>query len=403
MGHTLPRLRPVEIRPVVQDGLPALLLRDPLGLGDSAIIIPRRLAPVLGLLDGTRDTNGVRASLAVRYGSVVDNDTLHRLIAALDEAFLLEGERFDEAIARSLLEYHQLPHRVPCCAGASYPADADTLRHTLDSLSAGVVEGAESTAVRGLVSPHIDYDRGGETYARVWKRAASAAEAADLVILLGTDHFSEGHRLTLTRQHYGSPLGLLPTDSGVVDQLADAIGPETAFGAELHHRREHSIELAAVWLQHARKGKPCRVVPVLCGSFDDLDGANNLLEQLACVAAFIDTCRAIVAERQALVVAAGDLAHVGPAFGGRPLQWIERARLQQADAMLLRHACAGDAQAFYREVQGSGNVRNVCGLPPIYYALRILEPAQGDLVSYQICPADEAGTSFVSIAGLVWT
>jgi AmmeMemoRadiSam system protein B len=296
-----------------------------------------------------------------------------------------------------------LPHREPCCAGASYPADADALRHTLDSLSAGVDEEAASGVVRGLLSPHIDYDRGGETYARVWKRAARAAEAADLVILLGTDHCSEGRPVTLTHQHYGSPLGLLPTDSGVVDQLVEAIGPEIALGAELHHRGEHSIELAAVWLQHVRKGKPCPLVPVLCGSFDDLDASDNLPEQLACVAAFINTCRTIVAERRTLVVAAGDLAHVGPAFGGRPVQWIEQARLQQADAMLLRHACAGDAQAFYREIQGSGNARNVCGLPPIYYALRILEPAQGDLVSYQVCPADQDGTSFVSIAGLVWT
>jgi len=63
-----------------------------------------------------------------------------------------------------------------------------------------------------LVSPHIDYARGGPVYAHVWK-------------------------LTLTRQHYATPFGVLPTAREVVETLAGAMGAETAFAGELYHSR----------------------------------------------------------------------------------------------------------------------------------------------------------------------
>ena len=63
----------------------------------------------------------------------------------------------------------------------------------------------------GLISPHIDYPRGWRTYARTWQLAADAVEEAELVILLGTDHGGGAGALTLTRQNYATPWGVLPT------------------------------------------------------------------------------------------------------------------------------------------------------------------------------------------------
>ena len=45
---------------------------------------------------------------------------------------------------------------------------------------------------------------------------------------------------------------------------------------------------------------------------------------------------------------------------------------------------------------------NVCGVPPIYLALRMLGQVQGEQVAYDRCPADEDGTSLVSVCGVVW-
>ena len=266
--NQFPKLRAVDLQPFVHGGRPSILLRDPLQLAEKTVVIPQQLSPVLALCDGTRDAGGLSAALAIRYGLRAAPGVLEQLLATLDEALLLENERFAQARERVLAEYRQAPFRPPASAGRAYPADADELRHLLDGyLGAVAGENSHSGDVRGLICPHIDYGRGGPVYAEAWKRAADAVQEADLVVLLGTDHFGDGGLVTLTRQHYATPFGLLPTPVETVDALASAIGPEASFAGELAHRSEHSIELAAVWLHHVRAGEPCELLPILCGSF----------------------------------------------------------------------------------------------------------------------------------------
>ncbi|MBC7238071.1 MAG: MEMO1 family protein, partial [Chloroflexi bacterium] len=102
------------------------------------------------------------------------------------------------------------------------------------------------------------------------------------------------------------------------------------------------------------------------------------------------------------VVAAADLSHVGPAFGGQPLDLVGRALVRAADGRLIERMCAGDAAGFLSEITQVGDRYNVCGLPPIYLALRILGEVSGEAVAYELAPADHAGTSVVSICGLLW-
>ena len=55
---------------------------------------------------------------------------------------------------------------------------------------------AEPGPIRGVVSPHIDYARGGPVYKAVWSAAEQAVQDADLAIIFGTDHsggLREGH------------------------------------------------------------------------------------------------------------------------------------------------------------------------------------------------------------------
>ncbi|MFN3928099.1 MAG: AmmeMemoRadiSam system protein B, partial [Thermoflexus sp.] len=247
-----------------------------------------------------------------------------------------------------------------------------------------------------------DYARGGRIYARVWRRAAPFVREADLVILLGTDHYGEERSITLTRQHYATPLGVLPTALPLVDALAQVLGEDAAFAGELRHRGEHSIELAAVWLHAIREGKPVEMVPILCGPFVSFIGEDRDPMSDPMIARFVETLRALIAGRRAVVVAAGDLAHVGPAFGGRPLDLQGRARLKADDEALIDRMAAGDAAGFFAEIRRTKDRNNVCGVSPIYLALRTLEPTAGEPVGYELCPADEQGTSVVSICGLVW-
>ncbi len=407
MPNPAPKLRPIEIRPFVhaERGRPMLLLRDPLALSGQIATLPQALGPALLLCDGTRTLYGIQVALMLQFKLQVGLDVLAEIVETLDELCLLENERSAAAMAAALAAYRAAPHRPPASAGGAYPADPAELRVLLDGYLDQARErydGRRPTAARGLVSPHIDYARGGLVYAAVWDAAAEAARAADLAIILGTDHSGGYGALTLTRQHYATPYGVLPTAGDVVDAAAAAIGEEAAFAEELHHRGEHSVELAAVWLHHMRGGAACEVVPALCGSFGHFVAGAADPAADAGIAALVDALRRAAAGRRALVVAAADLAHIGPAFGSPAVDAAGRDALRAADADLLAQVNRGDAAGFFSILQRSQDCNNVCGLPPIYAALRLLAPVASETVAYDQCPADDHGTSWVSVAGVVW-
>lgn len=395
-----PRLRPIDARPIAQRGQPALLLRDPLSLSDRCVVLPRRFAPLLALCDGTRDSSGLRASLMIRHGIRVSTEDVDRIVRGLDEALLLDNERYWEAAEVAREAFRSGPSRAPVSAGASYPADADELRAMLDGYITSVGASDGAAAWRGLVSPHIDFARGGEVYARVWERVADMAQSAEVVVIVGTDHTGREGSITLTKQHYATPYGVLPTDGAAVERIASAVGSESAFADELHHRSEHSIELAAVWLHHIRSGKACRLVPILCGSFGAFMRDRSSPARDDAVGGLIGALADLAASRAVLLVAAADLAHVGPAFGGHPVDLTGRARVRAADDELIACICSGDAEGVFRSVCSNEGRYNVCGLAPAYVVLRALAPSAGEQVAYAQCPADGRGTSIVSICGV---
>jgi AmmeMemoRadiSam system protein B len=252
-----------------------------------------------------------------------------------------------------------------------------------------------------VVSPHIDFMRGGLTYARVWKRAAEAARAAELAIILGTDHFGRSGSITLTHQPYATPYGVLPQPPDASKALSDAIGHESSYAGELHHRTEHSVELSAVWMHHARNGQPIDTVPVLVGSFSEyIENGTNPVES-GRVRRFVDALASVAGGRRTLLVASVDLSHVGPEFGGVPLDASARRRLRTADRDLIGRVCAGDAEGFLRTIQRSGDETNICGTGPIYMMMHALGATRGREVDYQLYPADDTDTSAVSVCGVL--
>ncbi len=400
-----PKLREIEAHPIRHQGQAMILLRDPLRLSNSTLAIPRPLAPLLGLMDGSREADALEAALRVRAGVRLAPGLLTKLLADLDEALLLDNDRFMASKAAALRAYREGPARPMTLDAASFPTDPEAasahLVRYIDALEAAE-EPLDDGPIRGLVSPHIDYQRGGPVYASVWRASAEAAREAELVILLGTDHQCGEAAITPTLQSYATPWGTLPTDTHVVGQLAEALEPETAYACELHHRSEHSIELAVVWLHFIREGNPVPVVPILCGSFANFIEGQGHPDAHGPFRAVVDLLGQIVASRRTLVVAAADLAHMGPAFGDSyGLDLVGRGQLRRADERLLATVHEGDATGFYEQLRAERDRRHVCGLPPMYLMLRLLEGASGETVGYDVCPADPQGLSYVSIAGVI--
>ncbi|HID33970.1 MAG TPA: AmmeMemoRadiSam system protein B [Anaerolineae bacterium] len=401
---SFPKLRSLNIQAIHYQGAPSLLLQDPFQLAGQYMILPQVYGPALYLLDGTRDISGVRQELALRFGLGAEEDAIEQLVAALDELYFLENARFRQAYQEALARYYQLPHRPMLLAGEGYPADPAQLKAQFDAYLAEVGPvAAMPPSGRLIFSPHIDYARGHEVYAQVWKAAEAMARAAELVIILGTDHYGDYNPITLTRQSYATPYGILPNDQLLVDRLARAVGGEQAFAGELYHLGEHSLELVLVWMHHMRGGEPVPTIPILAGSLLPFLDASHPPADDPVLARFLAELRSILRERpHTLVIASGDLAHVGPAFDGEPVDEAKRAQIRQLDDEMLRLLAAGDAEGFWGVIKRVRDENNVCGVAPFYLSLKAVGAVEGARAGYAVCPADDRETSVVTIAGVAF-
>ncbi len=112
----------------------------------------------------------------------------------------------------------------------------------------------------------------------------------------------------------------------------------------------------------------------------------------------------VAAAPRVLVVAAADLSHVGPAFGDpAPLDSQAKDGIHESDYEWLEVACSGSGPLLADHFRRHRDPTRICGAAPIYYMLSVLPEAQGRVVSYQHCPADQEFGSLVSVAGALFT
>jgi AmmeMemoRadiSam system protein B len=69
---------------------------------------------------------------------------------------------------------------------------------------------------------------------------------------------------------------------------------------------------------------------------------------------------------------------------------------------MLKHVEQLDATEFFRSIQKDGDDRNICGLPPIYTLLSVMEASQGKLLSYSQTP-EQTTESVVSFASMFFS
>jgi AmmeMemoRadiSam system protein B len=399
-----PRLRPLDFQPVTHMGQQAWLVCDPVGLSERQLIMPASLAPLVNFLNGKRTLPQIHQAFQNYIQVSVDIQIIKDALHALDEACLLDNDRAQQAKADVLAQFRSQPHRPPALADLSYPADVSELNQYFAEFAPDDCHPDRLWRGRGIVSPHIDYQRGGDVYAKVWRRAAAAVQEADLILIFGTDH-NGGGLFTLTKQAYATPFGVLPTDTDLIDKLGKAFGEAEAYADELNHRQEHSIELSAVWLHHALAGKPAPpVIPILCGSFYEFLRDGSHPDGHEGIGRFHEVLLGENAGKKIITIASVDFAHVGPAFGDNyTMGNQERSDLIASDKSLISAIGQGDVSRFYTEIATVNDKNKICGFTPIYHMLKFLGETNGVEVAYQHCPADDTNESLVSIAGMLLT
>lgn len=394
-----PQLRPFLM--VQQDDSDPhhVFLCDRLGLGPGPQRVTVFELVCLRMFDGRRTLRDIQSE-AMRQvgGQVVPLDIFIALVRKMDEALFLEGPRFRERLSH--------PVREPSCIGC-YEEDPTALRRQLRRLftapgGPGLPgDPRPDGRLRAALVPHIDYARGGVTYAWGFKELFERTDAS-LFVIVGTSHYS-AHRFTLTRKNFKTPLGIVPTDQLYIDRLVAHYG-DGLFDDELCHLPEHSIELEVVLLQYLYEGRrPIRIVPLVVGSFQDAvdEGASPLARPD--IARMVEALRRVEAEtREPLCyVISGDLAHIGPSFGDpEPVAEPVLQHSRSQDHAILQQTQAADPQGYFGVIAAERDRRRICGLPPTYTVLEALRPGRGRVLHYgqYIHPRGQESVSFASVA-----
>lgn len=405
-----PKIRQLEFQPVTHRGEQAWLVRDPDEITTTQLILPPILAQMTVYCDGLHNISEIYAALEQDVGGKLPAGVLEDAIHTLDEAFMLDNSRFQEQQRSTMNAFQNTDYRPMTLAGLTYSSDLDELSAQFNGYGAGDdtadAQTWEGWSGRGIVSPHIDYQRGGEVYAKTWARSKQAVADADLVLMFATDHKGGLGSLTLTEKPYETPYGILPTDVALVRKLAQAIGEKDAFRLEPNHRREHSVELSAVWLHHVshqvRPHNPPPMVPLLIGSFQHFVMGHSHPTKDAKMINLTQTLKKETVGKRVLCVASVDLAHVGPTFGDSyMMDQHKRDKLVTTDTSLMEAVMLGDEERFYNEIAAVKDTNKVCGFSPLYLMLQFMGETTGKRIAYKHCSADAEDNSLVSICGLL--
>jgi AmmeMemoRadiSam system protein B len=388
-----PRLRPIEVIPIQEAGRRSFWLRDPGDPSIQPVAVSDGAIQVLSLLDGRRSVDQLVAELE-RSGTIRRPQVIG-FLTRLDEAGFLEGPRATHRIEQRRAAFMALPVRPAVHAGGAYSGTPYGLRQMLaagytHADGPGAVPAArapDAKLLKSVIAPHVDLHRGAPTYSWAYKALAEAVPA-ELYVILGTCHTPVVGHFAATRKAYDTPLGPVPADAAFLDALGRAWGRDL-FAGEFSHSGEHSIEFQAVYLRAlglAGEGA-APIVPILCDSLHSMVPRGKSPSSVGQVASFVSALEQTLRQdgRRITLLAAVDLAHVGPRFGDSwSVDTSHQKEVGAADAELLSLVAAGDAEGYFAHVMRDYDARRICGFTPIYLltALMQRQGARGDVLRY---------------------
>ena len=404
---THPKLNPIEAFPVEHEGQELICLRDPYSISDKVLYVSPETLYILGMFDGEHSVSDIRDEILSKFGQSIETGDIERLIDQMDEALFLASDRFTKFkndLESSFLDSQQ---RAPNHAGLSYPDDPGELQgwisEFMDKAEQSKAYEPSSGKIRGIISPHIDFTRGGESYAKAYRELEPESNA-ETYIIFGTSHYAEvDNPFILTKKDFDTPFGRAETDREIVDRLSESC-PWDLFYGEISHRTEHSIEFQVAFLQYfLRGGGKFKILPVLCNSFYKLVDLGKSPSEDERVQKFLESIGEIVSELgdRVFVIAGADMAHVGPKFGdSEPVSDSTLSLIRERDLISLEHCVNLDPEGFYHSVEKEKDWRKICGLSPIYALLRTLEVNRGELLDYDQALEPDTGSvvSFASAA-----
>jgi hypothetical protein len=435
-----PKLRAVRGFPAqTPNGEQIVGLADARQVTDKVVYASMAVQYVLPLMDGQHGLDQIIAEV----GKGLTRPILEQLVGQLDDAGLLFGPTFDAIDAKMKADFDSSPNLPPASsaamaealvaqgvqAGEAEPASpeeanargATKMREMFDLWIVEAQKNLLTTPtitgqIRGLVAPHLDYQRGWLNYAAAWGRLRGTARP-DRVVILGTNHFGFATGVCGSDKGYQTPLGVCAADTGLIAALRKRLGEADStklFANRYDHEREHSIELQIPWIQHVfgADGSNGRENPKVFGALihdptvnagESYDGNGLGLE------AFIAALRGALQDvgGSTLVVSSADLSHVGPAFGDQqPLAGDDaaanefRGKVFAHDREMLGMYAGGKPDDLMAAMGWQQNPTRWCSIGNMVAAFKVLEPAQVEIINYAAA-VDPQGHTMVSSTSAV--
>ena len=403
-----PKLRNINIFPVQSSGQAMVCLQDPQNISEKALFLSPPLYFIVSLFDGQHSVLDIQAEYMRRFREFLYTEKLQEIVTQLDEALFLEGERFQEALRQKEEGFKTAPFREALFAGKSYEGDPDKLKTQLEGYFKAIngpgslEEKKRVNGLKGVVVPHIDFQRGGFCYA-FGHQEIRERNTSSCFIIFGTAHAPMENSICLTRKDFITPLGTLNVDKELVGAIQSRC-PDDLFRDEGVQRSEHSIEFQCVFLRYLYpEPLPLKIVPILSGSFHEAIGRGISPMEVPPIRQFIDALKEAVSSlgREVCYIASADLTHMGLQFGDREgVSEYGLRVLSQEDQKMLEYAEKMDGEGFFSSISKERDRRRICGLPAIYSMLKVLDAKEGKLLKYgqAFTPETQSVVTFASLA-----
>lgn len=365
-----PILRQVDAIPYEWQGQPVFLIKDPVGLVEEILIIPRNLGFLLALMDGNHDLRDLQVEATKRLGILVPLEEIQKIVEYLDEKGFLWSKRFEEIKNKVYAKWFELKVRPMSYANQAYPlspAEAKFFVEDILKLAQGT-----SFCPRILIAPHIDIKVGAKAFGESYSKFSPTPGAR--VIVLGVGHYLDLPYSVLTK-NLATPFGIVKNDRGGLLYLTRSKKLEL-FPDHIVHKWEHSIEFQTLFLHYLLK-EEFVILPILVGSLSNLLTQKDLVKSL--VKGLID-----LMDEKTYIVLGIDFCHLGRKYGDLFSATEAHAeKAQQVDRLLLELSVNGEEEKFLEKSEEYKEMK-ICGIGCLYVMCLLIKEAnlKGSLEIY---------------------
>ncbi len=395
----------IEILPTEHNGRQMIILKDNEGLTERNLLMPAESIVLLQLFNGENSIKDIQSLLLKLTGEIISESDIIDFVKQLDDSYFLESEKTAELRRNIYEEFKKMKVRKAIHKGLSYP---DNILE-LSAFMSKFLKVEQSTPISrryALIAPHIDLIRGGVVYSKGYGELVKS-EIPDVIIAFGTSHKGGNSPFIMTKKDYETPYGNIETDMDLYLRFKEILWYEPD-EEEIFHRTEHSLEFQALWLKYIWREKTPKWLAILTSSYERFatdsppSSIQNIEDMFRGLEKIVEETSK---DKKVMILAAVDFSHVGHRFGDDVEVSDElKKEIENKDREKIKHILNLDPDGFYMSVISEKNSTKICGLSPLYAALRAIRALKpnkpGVLLDY--AQADDPFGGFVSFASIIF-